>query len=213
MTVGMSLETAFRMAISKHAWPIMTKLIWRSTDLFAEDRSLRHESTLTIPPLLWSIDESHLSRAECFDSSVPTHMRSSKEFLLPSGKYFSGCGLLIWVSSLYVFSSRGRLPGDERSSRFAPASYPILYPRLGWANGSFLSFGVWHTGMYSPNFSFGTDETTDKIAIGHFSLADREIDGWRSCRSARFWNSFLHLDHSCLWREFIPTMQDGSKYM
>src|SRR5271163_2901963 len=43
---------------------------------------------------------------------------------------FLGCGLLIWVSSLYAFPSRSRLPGDERSLRLPPATYPILYPDL-----------------------------------------------------------------------------------
>jgi hypothetical protein len=58
-------------------------------------------------------------------------MRSSKEFLLPRGKYFSSYGLLLnWVSSLYAFPSRGRLPGDERSWQLPLETYPILYPDL-----------------------------------------------------------------------------------
>jgi hypothetical protein len=127
MTAGMSPETAFPVAINRRAWPIMTELVWRSTGLLLEAGSLRHESTLTIPHLLRPPDESHLPWAECFDSSCYDlyAFKQGVSFVPRTNTFW------LWVvdlgfKSLCLSILRQVTRRDERSSRFAPASYPIL---------------------------------------------------------------------------------------
>jgi hypothetical protein len=176
MTAGMSPETAFQMAINKRAWPIMTELIWQSAALFA-GRWIFYDMKAhsLIPHLLRSIDESHLSRAEMFRLFCYDLIAFKQGVSFASGKHFSGCGLLVWVSSFYAFPSCGGLP-----------QHPILSytPDLAERKVVF-SFPKVETPACIPYFSFGADGTTDKVTIRRFSLADREIDGWRSCHSAR----------------------------
>ena len=131
MTAGMPPETAFQMAINKRAWPIMTGIDMTINRSICWETDLYDMKAHSLYPIYYDLLTNLISRGpNVLTLLLRLICVQARSFFCRGAKYFSGCGLLIWVSSLYAFPSRGRLPGDERSLRLPPATYPILYPDL-----------------------------------------------------------------------------------
>src|SRR5271155_4484217 len=54
----------------------------------------------------------------------------ARSFFCRGANTFLAAGYRFGFQVFYAFPSCGRLPGDERTSRLPPATYPILYPDL-----------------------------------------------------------------------------------